>query len=187
MYGESKLLVERMLDWLHRIHGLRYASLRYFNASGATADQGEDHRPESHLIPLALQVALGQREHIAIYGTDYPTADGTCVRDYIHVADLARAHLLVLERLKSADRLIYNLGSGRGFTVREVIEAVRRVTSHPVPALEADRRPGDPAVLVASSDKIKGELNWSPLMPELEAIVRSAWAWRRAHPDGYPA
>ena len=186
VYGESKLLVERMLDWLHRIHGLRYANLRYFNASGGTADQGEDHRPESHLIPLALQVVLGQREHIAIYGTDYPTADGTCVRDYIHVADLARAHLLVLERLKSADRLVYNLGNGRGFTVREVIEAVRRVTGHPVPALEADRRPGDPAVLVASSDKIKRELNWSAQIPDLEAIVQSAWAWRRAHPDGYP-
>jgi len=186
VYGESKLLVERMLDWLHRIHDLRYASLRYFNASGATADHGEDHRPESHLIPLALQVALGQRDRVALYGTDYPTADGTCVRDYIHVADLARAHLLVLEQLKKVDRLIYNLGNGRGFTVREVIEAVRRVTGHAVPALEADRRPGDPAVLVASSDKIKSELNWSPRMPDLEAIVQSAWAWRRAHPDGYP-
>src|SRR5262249_21251765 len=128
VYGEAKLLVERMLEWLHRIHGLRCASLRYFNASGATEEQGEDHRPESHLIPLALQVALGQREHIAIYGTDYPTADGTCVRDYIHVADLARAHLLVLERLKDAHRLTYNLGNGRGFTVREVIEMARRVT-----------------------------------------------------------
>src|SRR5262245_25988 len=133
VYGESKLLVERMLEWLHRIHGIRYASMRYFNASGATADQGEDHRPESHLIPLALQVALGQRDRIAIYGTDYPTADGTCVRDYIHVADLARAHLVVLERLKSADRLTYNLGNGRGFTVRQAIDAVRRVTGHPVP------------------------------------------------------
>ena len=185
VYGESKLLVEHMLDWLQRIHGLRYASLRYFNASGATVDQGEDHRPESHLIPLALQVASGQRDRIAIYGTDYPTPDGTCVRDYIHVADLAHAHLLVLERLKSTDRLIYNLGNGRGFTVREVIEAVRRVTGHPIPALETDRRPGDPPLLVASSDKIKRELNWSAQTPDLEAIVESAWAWRRTHPDGY--
>ena len=187
VYGESKLLVERMLNWLHRTRGLRYASLRYFNASGATLDQGEDHRPESHLIPLALQVALGQRERIAIYGTDYATGDGTCVRDYIHVADLARAHLLVLERLKSTDRLIYNLGNGRGFSVREVIEAVRRVTGHPIPVLEAERRPGDPPLLVASSAKIRRELDWTAQMPDLEAIVQSAWVWRRAHPGGYPA
>jgi UDP-glucose 4-epimerase len=185
-YGESKLLVERMLDWFHRIHGLHCASLRYFNAAGAAGNQGEDHRPESHLIPLALEVALGKRSQIAIYGTDYPTADGTCVRDYIHVTDLAHAHLLVLEELNNRDKLVYNLGNGRGFTVREVIDAVRRVTGHPVPAREADRRPGDPAVLVASSDKIKRELNWGAQVPELEAIVESAWEWRRAHPDGYP-
>jgi UDP-glucose 4-epimerase len=185
-YGESKLLVERMLDWFHRIHGLHYASLRYFNASGAAGNQGEDHRPESHLIPLALEVALGKRDQIAIYGTDYPTADGTCIRDYIHVTDLARAHLLVLEELNTRDKLVYNLGNGRGFTVREVIDTVRRVTGHPVPARETERRPGDPAVLVASSDKIKRELNWSAQVPELEDIVQSAWEWRRAHPDGYP-
>jgi UDP-glucose 4-epimerase len=184
-YGESKLLVEHMLDWFHRIHGLRYACLRYFNAAGATPDQGEDHRPESHLIPLILQVALGKRDHIAIFGTDYPTSDGTCVRDYIHVSDLASAHLLTLDALREKDKLIYNLGNGRGFTVREVIEAVRRVTGHPIPVREVERRPGDPAFLVASSDKIKRELHWQPQFPALEAIVRSAWDWFQAHPNGY--
>jgi UDP-glucose 4-epimerase len=184
-YGESKLLVEQMLAWFHRIHGLRYASLRYFNAAGGAGDQGEDHQPESHLIPLILQVALGQRDHIAIYGTDYPTPDGTCVRDYIHVSDLASAHLLVLEALRQNDKLIFNLGNGRGFSVREVIEVARRVTGHPIPVKEAPRRPGDPAVLVASSDKIKRELHWQPQFPSLEAIVQSAWDWRRAHLDGY--
>src|ERR1700675_1063435 len=184
-YGESKLLVEQMLAWLHRIHGLRYASLRYFNAAGAAGEQGEDHVPESHLIPLTLQVALGKREHIAIYGTDYPTPDGTCVRDYVHVSDLASAHLLVLEALRQNDKLIFNLGNGRGFSVREVIEVVRRVTGHPIPVKEAARRPGDPAVLVASSDKIRRELHWQPQFSSLEAIVQSAWDWRRAHLDGY--
>ncbi len=184
-YGASKLLVEQMLAWFHLLHGLRYASLRYFNAAGAAGGQGEDHQPESHLIPLALQVALGQREFISIFGTDYATPDGTCVRDYIHVSDLASAHLLVLEALKRKDKLIYNLGNGRGFSVREVIEAVRRVTGHPIPVLEAARRPGDPAILVASSEKIRKELNWTPRHPDLESIVRSAWEWRRAHPQGY--
>jgi UDP-glucose 4-epimerase len=184
-YGESKLLVEHMLTWFHRIHGLRYASLRYFNAAGAAGELGEDHVPESHLIPLTLQVALGKRDHIAIYGTDYPTPDGTCVRDYIHVSDLASAHLLALDALRQRDKLIYNLGNGRGFSVREVVETVRRVTGHPIPAREAPRRPGDPAVLVAASDRIKKELNWQPQFPSLESIVRSAWEWRRAHPDGY--
>jgi UDP-glucose 4-epimerase len=185
VYGESKLLVERVLEWFHRIHGLRYACLRYFNAAGATGEQGEDHRPESHLIPLILQVALGKRDHIAIYGTDYPTPDGTCVRDYIHVSDLAAAHLLVLEALRQTDKLIYNLGNGRGFSVLEVIEVVRRVTGHAIPTREVERRPGDPAVLVAGSDKIKRELHWQPQFSGLEAIVRSAWDWRRAHPEGY--
>ncbi len=184
-YGESKLLVEQMLAWFHRIHGLRYASLRYFNAAGAAGEQGEDHVPESHLIPLTLQVALGQREHIAIYGTDYATPDGTCVRDYIHVSDLASAHVLVLDALRERDKLIYNLGNGRGFSVREVIERVRRVTGHAIPAVEAARRPGDPAVLVASSDKIKRELRWQPQFTSLESIVGSAWEWRRTHPEGY--
>jgi len=184
-YGESKLLVEQMLTWFHRIHGLRYASLRYFNAAGAAGDLGEDHVPESHLIPLTLQVALGKREHIAIYGTDYPTPDGTCMRDYIHVSDLASAHLLALEALRERDKLVYNLGNGRGFSVREVVETVRRVTGHPIPAREVERRPGDPAMLVAASDSIKRELQWQPQFQTLESIVRSAWEWRRAHPDGY--
>lgn len=186
-YGESKLLVEQMLAWFHRIHGLHYASLRYFNAAGAAGDLGEDHQPESHLIPLILQVALGQREHIGIFGTDYPTPDGTCLRDYIHVSDLASAHLMVLEALREKDKLIYNLGTGQGFSVRKVIETARRVTGHPIPARELARRPGDPAVLVASSDKIKRELHWQPRFPQLEEIVRSAWEWRRAHPNGYPS
>jgi UDP-glucose 4-epimerase len=184
-YGESKLLVERMLDWIHRIHGLRYASLRYFNAAGAVGAQGEDHRPESHLIPIALQVALGQRDHLSIFGTDYPTPDGTCVRDYIHIADLASAHLLALDALKKNDKLIYNLGNGRGFSVREVIEAVRKVTGHAIPTQEAPRRPGDPPVLVASSEKISRELNWKPRHADLESIIATAWEWHRAHPHGY--
>ena len=186
-YGESKLLVEQMLAWFHRIHGLRYASLRYFNVAGAAAEQGEDHHPESHLIPLAFEVALGTRKEFAIFGTDYPTPDGTCIRDYIHVSDLADAHLLVLEALKEKERLIYNLGNGQGFSVREVIETVRLVTGHPVPARESPRRPGDPAVLVASADKIKTELGWQPKFADLERIVRSAWEWRKAHPYGYAA
>jgi UDP-glucose 4-epimerase len=186
-YGESKLLVEHMLPWFHRIHGLRYACLRYFNASGSAGDQGEDHHPESHLIPLILEVALGKRDHIAIYGTDYPTPDGTCVRDYIHVSDLASAHLLTLRALRDKEQLIYNLGNGQGFSVREVIEAVRKVTGHAIPVREVGRRPGDPAVLVASSEKIRRELNWQPKFPSLESIVRSAGEWRRAHPDGYGA
>jgi UDP-glucose 4-epimerase len=184
-YGESKLLVEQMLAWFHRIHGLRYSCLRYFNAAGAAGDLGEDHVPESHLIPLTLQVALGKREHISIFGTDYPTPDGTCVRDYVHVSDLASAHILVLEALRQRDKLIYNLGTGRGFSVREVVETVRRVTGHPIPAREVARRPGDPAVLVAGSDSIKRDLRWQPQFPELESIVRSAWEWRQKHPEGY--
>jgi UDP-glucose 4-epimerase len=184
-YGESKLLVERMLEWFHRVHGLRYASLRYFNAAGAAGTRGENHRPESHLIPLALEVALGKRDQIAIYGTDYPTPDGTCVRDYIHVSDLASAHLLALEALKEKAPLIYNLGNGRGFSVMEVIEAARKVTGHSIPAHKTDRRPGDSAVLVASSQKIRDELRWSPKHAELDDIVRSAWEWRSSHPNGY--
>jgi UDP-glucose 4-epimerase len=186
-YGESKLLVEQMLEWLHRIHGLRYASLRYFNVAGAAGEQGEDHQPESHLIPLAFQVALGTRKEFLIFGTDYPTADGTCIRDYIHVSDLADAHLLVLAALKEKNQLIYNLGNGQGFSVREVIETVRRVTGHPIPVKESPRRPGDPAVLVASSEKIKTELGWRPKYADLESIVRGAWDWRKAHPNGYAA
>jgi UDP-glucose 4-epimerase len=187
VYGESKLLVEQMLKWFHSIHGLRYASLRYFNAAGATAELGEAHDPESHLIPLVLKVALGQRHSISIFGTDYPTPDGTCVRDYIHVVDLAQAHLLALAALESSGKLIYNLGNGRGFSVREVIGVARQVTRHPIPAIEAARRPGDPAVLVASSDRIRKELGWTTRYPTLEAIVASAWQWHKQHPNAYGA
>src|SRR6266403_4871883 len=188
-YGESKLLVERMLTWFHRIHGLRYASLRYFNAAGASRpDQGEAHQPETHLIPRILQVALGRAEHVNIFGTDYPTRDGTCIRDYIHVTDLARAHLLALEALasESSSRLIYNLGSGQGFSVREVVEVAREVTQHAGPGIESPRRGGEPAVLIASSEKIRRELGWEPKVPDVESIVASAWQWHRIHPDGYP-
>jgi UDP-glucose 4-epimerase len=184
-YGESKLLVELMLAWMNRIHGLHYACLRYFNAAGAAGERGEDHHPESHLIPLILEVALGKRENIAIYGTDYPTPDGTCVRDYVHISDLANAHLLALDALKEKGKLIYNLGNGKGFSVREVIEAVRKVTGHAIPVKETPRRPGDPAVLVASSEKIKSELGWKPEYPGLDSIIRTAWEWRQQHPNGY--
>ncbi len=186
-YGESKLLVERMIEWFHRIHGLSYASLRYFNAAGATVEHGEMHQPETHLIPLVLQVASGAREQVAIFGTDYETPDGTCVRDYIHVSDLARAHLLALTVLGEAKvprQLIYNLGSGRGFSVREVIDVARKVTGHAIPALETERRPGDPATLIASSEKIRREIGWKPEFPELETMVRSAWQWYQRHPAG---
>jgi UDP-glucose 4-epimerase len=187
-YGESKLLVERMLEWFQRIHGLRYASLRYFNVAGASApDRGEAHQPESHLIPRLINVALGKQKHSEIFGTDYPTPDGTCVRDYIHVSDLAAAHLLALEALGGGGRLIYNLGNGQGFSVREVIEGVRRVTGHAVPVVESPRREGDPAVLIASSEKIRRELGWKPKYPELEAILKSAWQWHKNFPNGYPA
>jgi UDP-glucose 4-epimerase len=193
-YGESKLLVERMLAWFHQIHGLRYASLRYFNAAGASRpDRGEAHQPETHLIPRILEVALGRAQHVNIFGTDYPTPDGTCVRDYIHVSDLARAHLLALHALDPAENsgsqtfepLIYNLGNGQGFSVREVVEVARAVTGHPVPAIESPRRPGDPAVLIASSEKIRRELGWQPKFADLKTIVESAWQWHRAYPDGY--
>jgi UDP-glucose 4-epimerase len=184
-YGESKLLVERMLDWMNRIHHLRYASLRYFNAAGASPGRGEAHNPESHLIPQVLKVALGQRDNIAIFGTDYPTADGTCIRDYVHVLDLASAHVLALHALAQHERLIYNLGSGRGFSVREVVEVSRTVTGHPIPVGESPRRPGDPAVLVASPAKIQSELGWNPRYRDLEPIVASAWEWHRSHPYGY--
>jgi len=186
VYGESKLMVERMLAWFNSVHGLRYASLRYFNAAGAmSADHGEDHQPESHLIPLVLKVALGQIEHVNILGADYPTPDGTCVRDYIHVLDLASAHLLALDALEHRDRLIYNLGNGQGFSVREVIEVARKVTGRPIPVVESPRRTGDPTILIVSAAKILRELNWSPQFPDLETIVASAWRWHQAHPRGY--
>lgn len=178
-YGESKLLVEQMLTWLNNIHGLRYASLRYFNVAGASAGRGEAHEPESHLIPLILDVALGRRKNIKIFGTDYPTHDGTCIRDYIHVEDLAAAHLLALNALGQQSRLIYNIGNERGFTVREVVDSARRITGHPIPVEECPRRAGDPAVLVASSEKIMLELGWKPKFAELDAIMQSAWQWHQ--------
>jgi UDP-glucose 4-epimerase len=173
-----------MLGWLNRIHGLRYASLRYFNVAGAAegpdgVTRGESHEPESHLIPLVLDVALGRRPSIHIYGEDYPTPDGTCIRDYIHVSDLADAHLLALEALERQDRLIFNLGNGHGFSVREVIESARRVTGHPIPAEVHPRRAGDPAVLVASSEKAIRELGWKPKYTQLDEIVRTAWIWHQ--------
>ena len=183
-YGESKLLVEHMLRWMNQIHGFRYASLRYFNVAGAPEGpngirRGEAHEPESHLIPLILDVALGKRKAIKIFGEDYPTADGTCIRDYIHVSDLADAHLLALEALEKQDRIIMNLGNGKGFSVREVIESARRVTGHPIPAEVQPRRPGDPAVLVASSEKAINELGWKPRYTQLDDILRTAWAWHQ--------
>lgn len=183
-YGETKHILERTLAWLDTTCGLRYAALRYFNAAGATETRGEDHRPETHLIPIVLQVALGKREHVQIYGDDYPTRDGTCVRDYIHVVDLAQAHILALRALDRGS-CVYNLGNGRGFTVREVIETARRITGHPIPAVVGPRRPGDPAELVAASDKIARELGWKPRYPDLETIIRTAWEWHHRHPDGY--
>ncbi len=183
-YGESKLLVEHMLAWFNRIHGLRYASLRYFNVAGAPegpegVKRGEAHDPETHLIPLILDVALGRRKSIKIFGEDYPTPDGTCIRDYIHVSDLADAHLLALDALERQERLIFNLGNGQGFSVREVIEAARRVTGHPIPAEVHPRRAGDPAVLVASSEKAIQELGWNPRYTRLDDILRTAWVWHQ--------
>ena len=184
-YGESKLIVEQMLAWLHKAHGLRFASLRYFNAAGATSARGEAHRSESHLIPLVLQVPLGQREFVSIFGTDYPTKDGTCIRDYIHVDDLAAAHLLALQGLETHAKLICNLGSGEGFSVREIIDIARKVTGHAIPARECSRRAGDPAVLIASSDKIRRLLGWNPQYSDVESIIASAWQWHKSHPRGY--
>jgi UDP-glucose 4-epimerase len=184
-YGESKFFIERMLHWMARIYGMRYACLRYFNACGDTPNRGEDHDPETHLIPIVLQVALGQRPYVTIFGDDYPTRDGTCVRDYIHVLDLASAHILAMEALDRLGERRYNLGNGQGFTVREVIETARKVTGHPIPAVVGPRRPGDPAVLVASSETIRAELGWQPRFTDLESILASAWEWHRTHPNGY--
>ncbi len=191
-YGESKLLVEYMLGWFHKIHGLRSASLRYFNVAGAPETggkgsghivSGEAHEPESHLIPLILDVALGRRPAIKIFGDDYPTHDGTCVRDYVHVSDLADAHLLALQALETPEaanaRLIYNLGNGAGFTVKEVIDSVRRVTGHPIPVELQPRRPGDPAFLIAGSEKAIAELHWKPNYPAIDDIIRTAWIWHQ--------
>ena len=178
-YGESKLLVEYMLKWFHQIHGLRYASLRYFNVAGALPHRGEAHEPESHIIPLILDVALGRREKIFIFGEDYDTPDGTCIRDYIHVRDLADAHILALEALSTRDKLVMNLGNGSGFSVKEVVESARRVTGHAIPVEMKPRRAGDPARLVASSEKAKAELGWKPQIPEIDRILASAWEWQQ--------
>jgi UDP-glucose 4-epimerase len=183
-YGESKHILERMLYWLDRIYDFRYAALRYFNAAGASAERGEDHHPELHLIPIVLGVALGKRDKVLVFGDDYPTRDGTCVRDYIHVIDLAQAHILALRALDHGSR-VYNLGNGQGFTVKEVIEMAREITGHPIPAEVAPRRPGDPAVLIASSDTIRNDLGWEPRYPNLHDIIESAWKWHQAHPNGY--
>lgn len=185
VYGHTKLVIEQALEWYRKIHGLHFAALRYFNACGALPGRGEDHRPESHLIPLVLKTALGQRPAVSIFGTDYSTPDGTCIRDYVHIADLVSAHLLALEALGEKDALVYNLGNGNGYSVREVIAASRRVSGHPIPVVEAAPRPGDPARLVAASDKIRRELGWTPKHPDLEDIISSAWEWHRTHPDGY--
>ena len=185
VYGHTKLMVEQALDWYRQIYGLHFAVLRYFNACGALPGRGEAHQPESHLIPLVLRVPLGQRESAQIYGTDYPTPDGTCIRDYIHIADLVSAHLLALDGLSERDRLVYNLGSGNGYSVREVIETARLVTGHPIPTQELPRRPGDSARLVASSQKIKRELGWTPTHDNLQEIISSAWEWHNSHPKGY--
>jgi len=181
-YGESKLLSEYMMRWLNTAHGLRFAALRYFNVAGAIEGYGENHEPESHLIPLILDVALGRRQSIKIFGEDYPTPDGTCVRDYIHVEDLAQAHLLALNALTDParpSRMVYNIGIGQGFTVRQVIDSVRRITGHPIPVELCDRRPGDPAVLVASSAAIQRDLGWTPKHAKLDDIIASAWAWHQ--------
>ena len=185
VYGHTKLVVEQALEWYRQIHGMHFAALRYFNACGAVPGCGEAHNPESHLIPRLLQVALGRVEAATIYGTDYPTPDGTCIRDYVHLEDLVSAHMLALDALQVNDSLVYNVGSGRGFSVREVIEAARSVTGHTIPAIESPRRPGDPPRLVASSDKIRRELGWQPVHTDLKDMVSSAWEWHRSHPKGY--
>jgi UDP-glucose 4-epimerase len=183
-YGESKFILERMLHWLDRIYGFRFACLRYFNAAGATPARGEDHDPELHLIPLVLQVALGKREKVTIFGEDYPTRDGTCVRDYIHVIDLAQAHILALRALDRGSSF-YNLGNGEGFTVKEVIDTAREITGRAIRADIGARRAGDPAVLVAASDKIRKELGWVSQFPRVHEIIESAWRWHKANPNGY--
>ena len=187
-YGETKLAMEKMFKWTAEAHGLRYVSLRYFNACGAdeSGTIGEAHNPESHLIPLILQVPNGKRETISIYGTDYDTPDGTCIRDYIHVTDLAQAHILAVQYLNNGGESdIFNLGNGVGYSVREVIETARKVTGHPIPATETSRRAGDPARLVASSEKAKSVLGWKPVHDSLEEIIASAWNWHKNHPNGY--
>ncbi len=187
-YGATKLAMEQMIRWFDRAHGIRSVSLRYFNAAGAHSGGaiGEDHSPETHLIPLILQVPLGLRERISIFGDDYPTPDGTCIRDYLHVDDLAQAHLLALDMLRAGGASnVYNLGCGNGFSVKEVVDTARQVTGHPIPVAMEERRAGDPAILIASSEKIKRELGWVPARSRLSAIIEDAWNWHRRHPGGY--
>jgi UDP-glucose 4-epimerase len=187
VYGETKYIGERLLMWMDRIYGLKSCCLRYFNASGAQMEGkiGEDHQPETHLIPLILQVALGQREHIDVFGSDYDTPDGTCIRDYVHVTDLADAHILALEALQDGQSRVYNLGSGTGYSVMEVIETARNITETEIPVKLTGRRAGDLPVLVADSAKIKAELGWNPRYTDLATIVRTAWNWHSNHPNGY--
>lgn len=185
-YGFTKLAVEQSLDWYRQIHGLHFAALRYFNASGALPGRGEAHQPESHLIPRVLQVALADgAEAASIFGTDYPTPDGTCIRDYIHIGDLVSAHILALEALADREKMVYNLGSGTGYSVREVIDTARLVSGRAIPVKELERRPGDPARLVASSGKIRRELGWKPQRDSIKDIIASAWEWHLQHPHGY--
>lgn len=184
-YGGSKLAIDQMIGFEAAAHGLAAVSLRYFNVAGASGRLGEDHHPETHLIPLVLQTAAGQRSEVQIYGTDYPTPDATAIRDYIHVEDLARAHLLALDNIRAGEHRIYNLGNGMGFSVREVIETARKVTGRPINAVEAPRRAGDPPILVASSQKIRHELGWLPAKPDLATMIADAWEWLQAHPHGY--
>lgn len=187
-YGETKLSVEKALKWSDGAYDIKHVILRYFNACGAhiSGNIGEDHSPESHLIPLIIQAAMGKRDSIKLFGNDYNTPDGTCVRDYVHVSDLAQAHYLALQKIRKGDQSdIYNLGNGKGFSVKEVVEVVRKVTGKNITAVDAPRRPGDPAILVASSEKIKKELNWKPKMNDLETIVSTAWEWHSKHPNGY--
>ena len=185
VYGQTKLMTEQALEWYRQIHGLHFAALRYFNACGALPGRGEAHQPESHLIPRVLSVPLGELDEVNVNGTDYPTPDGTCIRDYVHLADLVSAHLLALDALGERDRLIYNIGSGHGYSVREVIEMARVVTGHKIPHVESARREGDPARLVASSEKIRRELGWTPKRDDLREILTSAWEWHKSHPKGY--
>ncbi|MGM1021615.1 MAG: UDP-glucose 4-epimerase GalE [Bacillota bacterium] len=188
VYGETKLMMERMMSWFDKVLGIKYVSLRYFNAAGAheSGKIGEDHRPESHLIPLVLQTALKQRPHIAVFGEDYATPDGTCIRDYIHVSDLADAHVRAVNYLREGhDSNVFNLGNGQGFSVKEVIETARKVTGLDIPVVTEPRRAGDPAVLVASSDKARSVLGWSPARTQLEDIISGAWGWHQSHPQGY--
>ena len=189
-YGESKLMFEKILDWYNFAYGLKFNAFRYFNAAGASVRLGEDHRQETHLIPIVLKTALDVQNNrstkgLKVFGTDYPTNDGTCVRDYIHVIDLAKAHIRALENLEIRPNAKYNMGNGKGFSVLEVIDVAKKITGIDIPFKLADRRPGDPAILVASSDRFRSETGWEPLYPDLETIVETAWEWHRKHPSGY--